>query len=82
MNPESRSNHRLYLQVLRKMTSDQRLAKAFELSATAKKLFIEGLREQFPSTTEEGFRGILRARLEEMSQSERRIGFHWVTRNN
>jgi hypothetical protein len=82
MNPKPGPNHRLYLLALRKMTPDQRLAKAFELSAIAKKLFIEGLREQFPSTTEEEFRRILRARLEEMSQSERRIGFHWVTRNN
>jgi hypothetical protein len=64
------------------MTPEQRLAKAFELSAAAKKHFIEGLREQFPSATEDEFRRILRARLEEISKSERRIGFHWVTRNN
>jgi len=82
MNPKPRPNHRLYLPVLRKMTPEQRLAKAFELSAFAKNLFFEGLRQQFPSATEEEFRRILLTRLEEKSQSELRIGNHWLTRNN
>jgi hypothetical protein len=46
------------------MTPAQRLAKAFELSALAKKLFIQGLRERHPDATEEEFRTILLARLE------------------
>jgi hypothetical protein len=64
MNLKPRPNHRLYLQVLQKMTPAQRLAKAFELSALARKLFIQGLRERHPDATEEEFRKILLARLE------------------
>jgi hypothetical protein len=64
MDPKPRPNHQLYLQVLRKMKPAQRPAKAFELSALAKKLFIQGLRELFPEATAEEFRAILLGRLE------------------
>jgi hypothetical protein len=64
MDPKPRPNHRVYLQVLQKMTPEERLAKAFELSARVKRLFIEGLRERFPDATEEGFKKMLLARLE------------------
>lgn len=40
-------NHSLYLQTLRKMTPTQRLAKAFELSAIAKELYMVGLHKRF-----------------------------------
>jgi hypothetical protein len=46
------------------MTPEQRLMKAFEMSAFAKALFIEGLHKRFPEATPEEFRRILRARLE------------------
>jgi hypothetical protein len=45
------------------MTPEQRLLKAFELSAFTKALFIEGLRKRFPDVSEEEFRRILLARL-------------------
>jgi len=64
MDPKPRPNHRRYIQVLRAMTPEQRLLKAFELSAFAKALFIQGLRQRFPDVTEEEFRRILLARLE------------------
>jgi len=64
MNPKKRPNHKLYIQVLRSMTEEQRLQKAFELSAFSKALFIEGLRKRFPDATEEEFKRILLARLE------------------
>jgi hypothetical protein len=35
------------------MTPEQRLAKAFELSAFSKQLFLEGLRARFPDYTAE-----------------------------
>jgi hypothetical protein len=45
------------------MTPAQKLAKMFELSAFAKKLFIHGLRERFPDLSEEEFHRILLERL-------------------
>jgi len=64
MDPKPRPNHRIYLEVLRAMTPEQRLLKAFELSEFSKALFIEGLRRRFPDATEEEFRRILFERLE------------------
>jgi hypothetical protein len=64
MDPKPRPNHRLYIEVLRRMTPEQRLAKAFELSALAKRAFIEGLRQRFPDLPEDEFKKLLLARLE------------------
>jgi len=63
MNPKRRPNHRLYIEVLQRMTPEQRLLKALELSAFTKALFVEGLRKRFPDASEEEFRRILLARL-------------------
>ncbi|MCI0464927.1 MAG: hypothetical protein L0Z62_49025 [Gemmataceae bacterium] len=63
MNPKQRPNHRLYIEVLRRLSPEQRLRKAFELSAFAKALFIEGLHERFPNVTPEEFSKILLTRL-------------------
>jgi hypothetical protein len=64
MNPKPRPNHRLYIEILRRMTPEQRLAKAFELSALAKRAFIDGLRRRFPDLPEDEFKKLLLARLE------------------
>jgi hypothetical protein len=64
MNPKPRPNHRKYIEVLRQMTPEQRLRKAFELSAFAKQLFTHGLRKRFPDLTEEEFKKLLLKRLE------------------
>ncbi len=64
MDPKPRPNHKLYLEVLRKMTPEQRLAKVFELSEFGKALFIHGLRKRFPHATEEEFKKILLERLQ------------------
>ena len=64
MNPKKRPNHQRYLQVLRALTPEQRLMKAFELSDFSKALFIEGLRRRFPDAAPEEFRQMLLARLE------------------
>lgn len=63
MNPKQRPNHRRYLDILKSMTPEQRLLKAFEMSAFAKALFAEGLRTRFPDATPEEFHRILLARL-------------------
>jgi hypothetical protein len=54
----------MYIQVLRRMTPEQRLLKAFELSEFSRRLFAEGLRKRFPQLSEEEFRKLLLARLD------------------
>ena len=64
MNLKQRPNHRRYLEILKSLPPEQRLLKAFEMSAFAKALFVEGLRKRFPEATVEEFHRILLARLE------------------
>jgi hypothetical protein len=64
MDPKPRPNHRRYIEILRSMTPEQRLRKAFELSESSRALFVAGLRQRFPDATEEEFRRILFERLE------------------
>ena len=45
---KARTNHGLYLRVLRRMSPEARLRKAFELSAFARALFRAGLKRRFP----------------------------------
>ncbi len=63
MNPKARPNHKKYIQILRQMTPEQRLMKAFELSKFSKKLFIHGLRKRFPDLSEEKFHKLYLERL-------------------
>ncbi|HVA50246.1 MAG TPA: hypothetical protein VNH11_28080 [Pirellulales bacterium] len=59
-DPKPRPNHRRYIEVLRKMTPEQRLAKAFELSEMLKEL---RLRERFPELDEAAFHRLFLDRL-------------------
>jgi hypothetical protein len=63
MNPKKRPNPKQYIQVLRRLSPEQRLLKAFELSAFCRALFVEGLRKRFPNATEAEFKAILLRRL-------------------
>jgi hypothetical protein len=63
-NPKARPNHDKYLQVLRAMTPEQRLRKAFELSDFTKALFRAGLRRRFPDLPEADFQALFRRRLD------------------
>jgi hypothetical protein len=63
MDLKPRPNHQRYLEVLRRLTPEQRLAKVFELSDFARQLFIHGLRRRYPEATEEQFRTLLLERL-------------------
>ncbi|NIA06680.1 MAG: hypothetical protein GWP14_03430 [Actinobacteria bacterium] len=56
-------NHKIYLQVLRRMSPEQRLLKAFELSEFANQLFVAGLRKAFPELCEQDFKKLLLERL-------------------
>ena len=62
-NMKPRPNHRLYLQALRRMTPDERLRKAFELSDFCRRLFLDGLRRRFPNMPEPDIIRIYRERL-------------------
>lgn len=55
MNPKPRPNHRRYLEVLRHMTAEERLRKAWELSDIARDLFRAGLRRRFPDLPSRDF---------------------------
>jgi len=57
-------NHKIYLQVLRQMSPENRLLKAFELSEFTRQLFIHGLHERFPNLSDEEFKKILLERLD------------------
>jgi hypothetical protein len=64
MNPKKNPNHKIYIETLRKMTPEQRLNKAFELSEFSKKLFRHGLRKRFPDLSEEDFQKLDLKRLD------------------
>jgi len=49
---KQRPNQKLYLATLRKLTPEQRLLKAFELSEFSKQLTLHGLRKKFPEMSE------------------------------
>ena len=63
MDHKTRPNHAAYLQVLRGMSDEQKLNKAFELSAMTKELFLTGLRERFPAATEDQIRRLYLERV-------------------
>jgi hypothetical protein len=63
MDIKRRPNHAKHLEVLRRMTPAQRLAKAFELSDFTRRLFYIGLRKRFPDASAEELHRIALARL-------------------
>ena len=63
MNIKPRPNHKRYIEVLRSMTPEQRLLKAFELSELGKQLFKSGLRKRHPELSEEEFHNLYLQRL-------------------
>jgi hypothetical protein len=64
MNLKKRPNHLQYIQILRRMTPEQRLNKAFELSEFSKALFLAGLRQRHPELNEEELHKLMLERLE------------------
>lgn len=63
MDPKPRPNHTAYLETLRHMSDEDKLNKAFELSAFSKALFLAGLRERFPGASEEQIRRLYLDRI-------------------
>ncbi len=63
MNSKKCPNHKRYIQALRRMSPEQRLLKAFELSQFSKDLFLHGLRERFPELPDNAIKKIYLERL-------------------
>jgi hypothetical protein len=64
MSAKPHPNHGVYLDILRRQTPDQRLAKAFELGELSRSLFREGLRQRFPRLSEDELQRLYLKRLE------------------
>ena len=64
MDSKPRPNHQIYLEALRRMTPEQRLLKALELTELSRELFRAGLRRRFPETGEAELQRIYLERLE------------------
>ena len=60
-----RPNHDVYIKVLRRMSAEQHLLKAFELSALTRELFVAGMRRRFPDLNAIEFKKLVRERLEQ-----------------
>ena len=56
-------DHSIYLAALRRMSPQERLAKAFELSDNVRQLFRDGLRRRFPDLSEEELQQLYLNRL-------------------
>jgi hypothetical protein len=48
MDPKPHPNHQMYLEILRRMTPEQRLLKAFELTEMSHQLLRDGIRHRYP----------------------------------
>jgi DNA-binding PadR family transcriptional regulator len=74
MDAKQRLSHRQYIEILRRMTPEQRLRRAFRLSDCGKREFLRKLRDEHPGASEEEFRRVLRDRLLQVSEEKSRIG--------
>lgn len=63
-NPQKCQNRTLYLEILRRMTPEQRLLKAFELTEFSRALFFEGLKKRFPDLSDKEIHKIYLERLD------------------
>jgi hypothetical protein len=63
MEIKPKPNRQRYLDVLRRMTPEERLAKAMELSELGKELFLSGLRQRFPAMSETEIRALYLRRM-------------------
>jgi hypothetical protein len=63
MRRKAQPNRRPYLEVLRSMSQQERLQKAFELTELARRLFQQGLRRRFPNLSEKELHRLYLERL-------------------
>ena len=64
MDIKKRPNHRRYIQILRAMSSEERLMKAFELTEFSRDLFMAGLRKRFLDMPEDELKRLYLKRLD------------------
>jgi len=64
MDPKPRPNRQIYLETLRRMTPEQRLLKAFELTEQSHQLLRYGVRLRFPDAGPEERQRIYLEQLE------------------
>ncbi len=64
MDIKPRPNKKLYNEILRKMTPEQKLLKAFELSDFSKDLFIYGLKKRHPNLNDDEVKKLYLERVE------------------
>lgn len=64
MNLKKGPGHRAQLEIIRRMTPEQRLMQAFELSRFTRALCRQGLRKRFPELSEEELHKLYLERLD------------------
>lgn len=63
MSEKPRPNDAVYLEILRRMTPEQRAKKAFELTEFSRKVFLTGLRQRYPEKSDDEIRALYLERL-------------------
>ena len=63
MDIKNQPNHEKYIEILRRMTPEQRLLKAFELTDFTRDLFLHGLRRRFPEMSDTEVKRIFLERI-------------------
>ncbi len=63
VDPKPPQNHMEYIRILRRMTPEQRLLKAFELTDLGRRLLMEGLRRRHPRLDAAQLRSLYLERL-------------------
>jgi len=63
MNIKDHPNHSLYIRILRRMSPETRLKKAFELTEFSRQLFLQGLRRRHPNLSDEELKKVYLERL-------------------
>jgi hypothetical protein len=57
------ADYKEYINMMRKLSSEERLKKSFELTKLTKKLFIKGLENRFPRLSEKEIKKIYLRRI-------------------
>lgn len=64
MNTKKQTSNKVYIQLLRQMSPEKRLMRAFELSEFTRDFFYHGLRKRFPDLSEENLKELFLKRID------------------
>ena len=64
MDAKKQPNHALYMQILRRMTPEEKILKVFDLNSTGRELLAAGIRHSHPDLTETEVQAAVRRRLD------------------